>query len=220
MTINASAGASLPTLSPEQQLASDYYQHQALLCQWFSTLLANELDEQQLHSYIAGEATPLLEALAELPELAGAVAQLRQAIITLPLLEHPGLELAADFAGLFLSDARHSPAPYASLYMEGERFNGPPTARMQQRLADAGYNIDAGFQEPADHLAIMLDYLAERYRRLALEPTPEAEARLAQFVREDLASWLPELAIRAKKVDTASQFYPALLTLMAACFTP
>ena len=219
MSLTTAAGERLPLLTPEQQLVADYYQHQALLCQWFATLLANELNEEQLQSYLDGQATPLLEALGEQPELATAVARLRQAIATLPLLAQPRLELAADFAGLFLSDARHSPAPYASLYKEGARFNGPPNARMQQYLASMNYEVDKAFSEPADHLAIMLDYLAENYRRLAHAPTPEAEAVVAEFVQQELSDWVGQLAPRANQVDTASDFYPALLALLAAFFS-
>ena len=224
MTMNNTVGISLPSdnvpiLTPEQQLVAEYYQHQALLCQWFSTLLAAELDASTLQAYMDGDATPLLEDLALLPELTDSVQQLQQAMSHWALLEQPRLELAADFAGLFLSDARHSPAPYASLYLDDGRFNGPTAQRMQQRLMDTGYAIDEQFKEPADHVAIMLDYLAERYRRLALAPTPEAETSVATFVSEDISSWLPEWAQRAKRVDTASQFYPALLTLVAAYFT-
>lgn len=224
MTINNVADSDLPThelpkLTPEQQLVAEYYQHQALICQWFSTLLATELDTPTLQAYMVGDAAPLLEDLALLDELTQPVQALQQAISTLGLLEQPQLELAADFASLFLSDARHSPAPYASLYLDDGRFNGPSSQRMQARLAAAGYGVDEQFKEPADHVAIMLDYLAESYRRLAQAPTPEAETNVALFVKDDLNSWLPELAQRAEKVDTASPFYPALLALVAKYFS-
>lgn len=212
---NASTAAAL---TPEQQLAGEYYQHQALLCQWFSTLLAAELDEATVLAYLRGDAGPLLADLELVEELTQPIAQLRQAISTLGLLEQPQLELAADFAGLFLSDARHSPAPYASLYLDDKRFSGPSLQRMQARLAAIGMAVSEQLPEPADHLSIMLDYLAEGYRQLADNPTPAAEAEVAKFVQDELASWLPEWASRAKTVDTASQFYPALLSLIAAYF--
>ena len=204
--------------TPEQRLVAEYYQHQALLCQWFSTLLAAELDTDTLNAYMSGEAAPLLADLAVIPELAPHVKKLSQAINTLALLEQPKLELAADFTGLFLSDARHSPAPYASLYLDDRRFSGPSLARMQARLAAIGMTVSEQLKEPADHLSIMLDYLAEGYRQLAEHPTTDAEAEVAKFVHEELASWLPEWAARAKKTDTASAFYPALLALIAAYF--
>ncbi|MBO1518601.1 molecular chaperone TorD [Oceanisphaera pacifica] len=223
MSINNVADTGLPThalpkLNPEQQLVAEYYQHQALLCQWFATLLAAELNETTLQAYMKGDAAPLLDGLASIDELSESVTAVQNAINGLSALAQPRLELAADFASLFLSDARHSPAPYASLYLDDGRFNGPSFQRMQARLTAAGYGVDADFQEPADHVAIMLDYLAESYRRLALDPTPEAEANLALFVKEELASWLPELASRAQKIETASAFYPTLLTLIAAYF--
>ena len=206
------------TLTPEQQLAGEYYQHQALLCQWFATLLAAELDEAGVLAYMNGEATPLLADLEGIPELAQPVQQLSQAISTLGLFEQPRLELAADFASLFLSDARHCPAPYASLYLDAGRFVGPSYQRMQARLAAAGMAVSEQLKEPADHISIMLDYLAAQYRQLASQPTPAAEAEVAKFVHEDLASWLPTWANRGKNVDTASAFYPALLALIAAYF--
>ncbi len=210
MTHKTTAGDSLPLA------ATEYWQQQALLCQWFSTLLSRELSEAELQAYQSGDANPLLDELARQPTLSEPAKRLRQAIGTLSLLGHPRLELAADFAGLFLSDARHSPAPYASLYQDSGTFNGPAAQRMQQRLAAAGYAVDGDFKEPADHLAVMLDYLAEGYRRLADASTPEAEADLKLFVKEELASWLPELSRRAQQTDTASDFYPALLALLTA----
>ncbi|WP_204794249.1 molecular chaperone TorD [Oceanisphaera litoralis] len=210
MTHSTTAGDSLPLN------ATEYWQQQALLCQWFSTLLSRELSEAELKAYQGGDADPLLDELALQPALAEPTSRLHQAIGLLSLLAHPRLELAADFAGLFLSDARHSPAPYASLYQDKGTFNGPAAQRMASRLAAAGYAVDGDFKEPADHLAVMLDYLAEGYRRLAMAPTPEAEADLKRFVGEELASWLPELSRRAQNTDTASDFYPALVTLITA----
>lgn len=219
LTNAATSSPSTPaSLTPEQQLAAEYYQHQALLCQWFATLLVAELDEAAVLAYMQGDASPLLEDLELVEELTQPVAQLRQAISTLGLLEQPQLELAADFSGLFLSDARHSPAPYASLYLDEGRFNGPSLQRMQARLAAIGMAVSEQLSEPADHLSIMLDYLAEGYRQLADNPTPAAEAEVAKFVHDELASWLPEWASRAKTVDTASAFYPALLGLIATYF--
>lgn len=206
------------TLTPEQQLVGEYYQHQALLCQWFATLLAAELDEAGVRAYMTGEAAPLLADLEGIPELAQPVQQLSQAINTLGLFEQPRLELAADFASLFLGDARHSPAPYASLYLDEGRFSGPSLQRMQARLSAMGMAVSEQLTEPADHLSIMLDYLAESYRRLAANPTSTAEAEVAYFVRDELATWLPALASRCQQVDTASAFYPALLALIAAYF--
>lgn len=206
------------SLTSEQQLVAEYYQHQALLCQWFATLLAGELDNESLNAYMSGDATPLLEDLAGIPELTPHVKKLRQAINTLMLLEQPRLELAADFTGLFLSDARHSPAPYASLYLDDGRFSGPSLTRMQARLAAMGMTVSEQLKEPADHLSIMLDYLAEGYRQLAAHPTTDAEAEVAKFVQQELASWLPLWAEKAKNIDTASAFYPALIALIAAYF--
>ncbi|ART79491.1 molecular chaperone TorD [Oceanisphaera avium] len=203
-------------LTPEQQLVSEYYQHQALLCQWFATLFARELDEASVQTYLKGGADPLLDELELIEELAPLVRPFRQAIASLILLREPRLELAADFASLFLSDARHSPAPYASLYLDEGRFSGPSLSNMQQRLNELNMAVSESLNEPADHLSIMLEYLAARYQTLASLPTPSEEAELVQFSQQELASWLPQWAQRAQQLDTASAFYPSLMRLLSA----
>ncbi|WP_107852252.1 molecular chaperone TorD [Oceanimonas marisflavi] len=213
MTQNTLAGTSLPSFS------SEHWQRQALLCQWLATLISKELDDTTLEAYRAGEASPLLDWLKE-DGLADEAGALQSAIAGLGLLEHPRLELAADFATLFLSDARHSAAPYASCYVtERGGFMAGPAQRMADRLADAGVTLPADFNEPADHLAVMLDYLAGGYRQLAeLDGPAQAGVRagLAQFLREELCNWLPAFCHRCQRQNTASPFYPALATLITA----
>ncbi|WMC11869.1 molecular chaperone TorD [Oceanimonas pelagia] len=213
MTQATQAGTALPFYS------SEHWQRQALLCQWLATLMSKELDDASLAAYRAGEAAPLLDWLREdgLTEEAGA---LQAAITGLGLFEHPRLELAADFATLFLSDARHGAAPYASCYVtERGGFMAGPARRMADRLADAGVTLPADFREPADHLAVMLDYLAGGYRQLAELDAP-AQARvlagLAQFLEKELCNWLSAFSQRCRQQATASPFYPALAQLVTA----
>jgi TorA-specific chaperone len=201
-------------------LSAEHFQRQALLCQWLATLLARELDEPTLQAYLAGDAAPLLDWLAE-DGLAAEARRLRQALATLSLLAQPRLELAADFATLFLGDARHCAAPYASCYLsERGGFMAEPAQRMAERLADAGVAPAEDFNEPADHLAVMLDYLAGGYRQLAETRTPAerdtALAGIGQFLRQELCSWLPAFSQRAARLAPASAFYPALAALTEA----
>ncbi|MDP5291044.1 molecular chaperone TorD [Oceanimonas sp. CHS3-5] len=210
MTQANQAGTGLP-------LTHEHWQRQALLCQWLATLMSKELDDATLQAYQAGDAAPLLDWLAE-DGLSDEADALRSAIAGLALFEHPRLELAADFATLFLSDARHSAAPYASCYLtERGGFMAEPAQRMAQRLANAGVTLPDDFKEPADHLAVMLDYLAGGYRQLAELSGPAqatALAGLTQFLREELCNWLPAFSHRCQRQPTASPFYPGLARLV------
>lgn len=199
-------------------------QQRALICRWLSTLLAQELDDATLQAYLDGQAAPILEALAEHEALAVLVTRFNNALNALRLFQHPRLELAADFATLFLIDGRTSAPPYASLYQSSDQgsdqtaaFHQQATERMEIRLKAAGYRVDQQFREPADHLAIMLDYLATGWERIA--DTREAFARremlqgLEQFVRSELA-WLPRFSQSCESIDTASDVYHCITAMI------
>nr|WP_299240103.1 molecular chaperone TorD [uncultured Halomonas sp.] len=215
MTLDAKAGRGLPPHTRNEQ-----WQERALLCRWLSTLFAKELDEATLKAYLEGEAEPLLALLCDHEQLAPLVARFNQALNVLRLFEQPRLELAADFATLFLMDGRTAAPPYASLYQSGQAlFHQQPTERMETRLRAAGYDVKKDFGEPADHLAVMLDYLATGHERLG-EASSEAEREeiqggLVQFIDEELTPWLPTFAQRCQEIDTASDFYPTLGQLVA-----
>ena len=213
MTHSVEAGTVLPFFS------SEHWQRQAVLCQWFSTLMFKEPDDATLAAYQAGDATPLLNWLSE-DGLQTETGALRSAIAGLSVFEHPRLELAADFATLFLSDARHSAAPYASCYLtERGGFMAEPAQRMAARLANAGVSLPEHVKEPADHLAVMLDYLAGGYRQLA-EQNDKAQTTtltgIGQFLEQELCNWLPAFHQRCQHSSVASPFYPALATLITA----
>ncbi|WNK20726.1 molecular chaperone TorD [Halomonas piscis] len=200
-------------------------QDDAVLCRWLATLLSAELDEDTLASYRRGDAGPLFDLLRE-RGLSEASSRVEKALKGLVLLPEPRLELAADFAELFLVDGRSAAPPYASLYTEpAARLHGEAAARMEARLAAAGFAVKDGVGEPADHLAVMLDYLAS-----ALESaSPAADSKIGSmagskeggetpgaFIRAELSPWLPALARRCERVSTASDFYPAVVALASA----
>jgi TorA-specific chaperone len=196
------------------------WESESLLCRWLATLLGAELDEGAVASYRKGEAAPFLEFLRDGHGLQEETARLEVALGQLVMFTTPHLELAADFAALFLGDARSGAPLYASLYADEQRsFFGAPTERMEVRLSRAGYAVRRDVDESADHLAVMLDYLAIRCMTLA--KTEEAERRalrddIGVFLEQDLCSWLPQLVARSAQVQTASDCYPALLALTAA----
>lgn len=193
------------------------WESEVLVCRWLATLLGSELDDASLERYRQGEATPFLDYLGDAHGISSDVTRLAEALSRLVMFTTPQLELAADFAELFLADARSGAPPYASLY-EGnkEGFHGEAAGRMEERLSAAGYAVRREVSEPADHLAVMLDYLATRLQMLAeAEGLARESLRLdiGAFLEHELCSWLPQLVTRSTAVRTASDFYPALLAL-------
>jgi len=213
------------TPAPSEQTAepadwSAIWESESLLCGWLATLLSAELDEATLARYRRGEARPLLNLLRDEHGLVDEVARVDRALSKLVMFTTPQLELAADFAELFLADARSGAPPYASLYAdEAGCFHGAPAERMEARLAQAGYVVRRDVGEPADHLAIMLDYLARRLLNLSEAKGGEGEAlRLdtRAFLTEELCPWLPRFVARSAAPTTASDLYPAVLALTVA----
>lgn len=194
------------------------WRHPAL-CQWFASLFATELTEEQLLAYQRGEGDAVLSSLAELPGLAETVTRLRNAFNGLTLLAHPRLELAADFASMFLLDGANSAPPYASVYSsDGGRFFAEPQERMQERLAASQQEVATDFREPSDHLSVMLEYLGDGFEALingAEQPdSAPTVADIKTFVNTELMSWLPAFIARCEKVSTVSDVYPALAQLL------
>ncbi|XKH60597.1 molecular chaperone TorD [Halomonas sediminis] len=216
------ANASATVVGSEEEHArwAAAWESESLLCRWLATLLSIELDDATLARYRKGEATPLLELLRDEHGLQVEVERLESALAKLVMLTTPHLELAADFAELFLGDARSGAPPYASLYADEKgNFHGAPTERMEARLSQAGYAVKQEVGEPADHLAVMLDYLATRCMALVAAKSSEREAQrddIREFLGQELCSWLPRLDARCAQVKIVSDFYPALVALTAA----
>ncbi len=188
----------------------------AVVYGWFSTLYANEIPKPVLASYLAGQDTPF-QAFSALG-LGTEVRRLQASIEALREMEHAHLELAADFAQMFLLDAKAGALPYASVYGADEaRLYGPAEARMQSFLADASLAIQDEFREPADHLAVYLAVMARLAREQAQAGDIAAAARdQHSFLQDALLTWLPQFDAANQKASPRYDFYPALAALLIA----
>lgn len=195
------------------------WESESVVCRWLATLFSTELTSDMLSRYSKGEAAPILELLRHEYALEAEVKRLENALGGLTVLASAQLELAADFAELFLVDARTSAPPYASFWNDGERlFQSETAQRMAKRLAQSGFSVTREFNEPADHLAIMLEYLAFRCERLAglgKGDRSEEFEYTREYLRNELCNWLPAFASRCNQATTASDFYPAIAALTA-----
>lgn len=191
----------------------------ALVYGWLATLYAAEVPPNTLNAYFGGAAAPMLDGLAALG-LAAETARLQAALMALHAVPDAALELAADFAQLFLLDTRGGAPPYASAYEDGDvaaPLFGAAAARMEAFLADSALAIRDTFREPADHVAIHLAVMARMVEQNADASDYEAAASdEVTFLRNALLGWLPRFADRCRQARPRFDFYPALAALLLA----
>ena len=187
----------------------------SLVYGWFSTLYAAEVSRPMLKAYLAGEAASLFDCLAD-AGMGADVGRLKIAIDALRDVPHAHLELAADFAQLFLLDAEAGALPYASAYdKEHLQLYGPAEARMRAFLVTELLVVRDEFKEPADHLAIYLSLMARFAEQDAsTDNRPLAARNQADFLQQALLSWLPSFVSRNMQASPRFDFYPALAALL------
>jgi TorA-specific chaperone len=194
--------------------------HYACLYGWFAGLFARELDVQQLSQLQSPDVAMWLEHLAIQPSLQDGVLASRNSIAALGLRTDARLELAADFAGLFLMSQKQAALPYASCYQaDNPRFRQAVCEEMQVLLLQAGLECDQAFREPEDHLAICLELLSHLSFAVS-ENRTNADACLAlrEKVLSLLLRWLPEFTAHCTEHDKFG-FYAAHSQLLLAIVT-
>lgn len=214
MSAHEQAGATPPLSPAEWQLASA---QRAGLYGWFSRLYAEEVSEDMYRRHFAEGGFASFAGLTELG-LATEVQRLDAAIATVRTEQLPRLELAADFAQLFLLDDKTSALPYASAY-EGKDAASPlygaAEARMRDFLAARALALQADFREPADHLAVPLALMADLAEtNAAIDDFASAAIAQADFLRTALLNWLPRFVERCQQARPQSDLYPALAVLL------
>ncbi|PAS43543.1 molecular chaperone TorD [Vibrio cholerae] len=186
---------------------------------WLSSLFFKELSEQDIARYHSAEVRTFLSGLADEQSLNREVKHLVEALNRLQDRQDAQLELAADFCDLFLKSDRDSALPYASVYTDQGLLNGKPAQQMRELLRAHGVKVEQNLNEPEDHLAIQLDFLAH----LAISANQiEHSAQLSlalqaqsDFISQHLLTWLPAFAERCTQFD-AFGLYSAAARLALA----
>ncbi|AKB07367.1 molecular chaperone TorD [Vibrio cholerae] len=186
---------------------------------WLSSLFFKELSEQDIARYHSAEVRTFLSGLADEQSLNREVKHLVEALNRLQDRQDAQLELAADFCDLFLKSDRDSALPYASVYADQGLLNGKPAQQMRELLGAHGVKVEQNLNEPEDHLAIQLDFLAH----LAISANQiEHSAQLSlalqaqsDFISQHLLTWLPAFAERCTQFD-AFGLYSAAARLALA----
>ncbi|MGR5178395.1 molecular chaperone TorD [Vibrio parahaemolyticus] len=187
---------------------------------WLSSLFAKELTTEELDKYHSPEIRAFLTGLGENATLAQAIESLVDALNRLQVREDAQLELSADFCDLFLKTDKHGALPYASMYIgESGLLNDKPAQEMAKLLSKHSIAVDENLNEPADHLAIELDFLGNLIIR---SNELEAEAHMnrafeeqTRFIEGFLLSWVPQFVTKCQQHDEFG-FYAAAARLLEA----
>ena len=187
---------------------------------WLSSLLAKELTEENLAHYHSPEIRSFLSGLGENEALKPAITKVIDALNRLLDREDAQLELSADFCDLFLKSDKDSALPYASMYIgKTGLLNDEPAREMEALMSQHGVQVDKNLNEPADHIAIELDFLGNLIiRSNELEQEHALEAALSEqeaFIRQHLLSWTPAFSTKCQTLDDFG-FYAAIVSLMVA----
>ncbi|OAN17704.1 molecular chaperone TorD [Photobacterium jeanii] len=187
---------------------------------WMSSLIARELTQQDLDNYFGGEMYTFLSGLGMTDELKAPVDGFRDAITRLQNREDAQLELAADFCGLFLSTPKSGALPYASIYLgKSGLLNDKPAQDMNALFNQYEIAQRKEFNEPADHLAIQLDFLGNLIILANQQQDDELREEVMQaqlkFIDEMLMSWLPQFLKDCQARDKFG-FYAAAVNLLVA----
>ncbi|EKS7814405.1 molecular chaperone TorD [Edwardsiella piscicida] len=193
-------------------------QHYACLYAWLAGLFAHEADEAQLARLRSPDTQAWLDLLCQQAPLRPALQHLQAALAALETRPDARLELAADFAGLFLLSQKRAALPYASCYQgETPRFRQAICVEMQSLLRQAGMQLNADFHEPEDHLSIFLELLSHLSFASAEQPEHQESERmqLRRTTLNLLLGWLPAFSARCVRYDPFG-FYGALSQLLLA----
>ena len=108
-------------------------------------------------------------------------------------------ELEVEYARLFVGPHALPAPPYGSVYMDGDRsVMGPSTKEVARLYAAAGLEVDVENAEPADHIAVELEfvhYLASEEARLRREGDEQRATELGDlrrlFLNRLVFPWVP-----------------------------
>lgn len=189
----------------------------AALYRWFAEIFALEFTTDNL-AQLQTQYPSLHQAFTDLG-LQPQSERVQKALTHLNVIPQGdrALELAADFAHMFLLSGHQSAPPYASYYMEKDQMlYGQPAQYMSHFLDEQELELHPDFREPKDHLSIYLQLMVLWLQYNDNEnKDPLSMAQEQQlFLEEALLNWLPKFNERCQTIHVKTDIYPALTDLL------
>ncbi|OEE79027.1 molecular chaperone TorD [Vibrio genomosp. F6] len=189
---------------------------------WLSSLFAKELTQQELDSYHSQEIRTFLTGLGENETLKPSIDKLVDALNRLQNREDAQLELSADYCDLFLKSDKNAALPYASMYIGKQGLlNDVPAQEMAALMSKHGIAVSESLNEPADHIAIELDFLGNLIiRSNELEQEKHLDDALIEqesFIQTHILSWIPQFSAKCDQYDEFGFYASVAQVLIAFC---
>lgn len=189
---------------------------------WLSSLFAKELTQQELDSYHSQEIRTFLTGLGENETLKPSIDKLVDALNRLQNREDAQLELSADYCDLFLKSDKNAALPYASMYIGKQGLlNDVPAQEMAALMSKHGIAVSESLNEPADHIAIELDFLGNLViRSNELEQEKHLDDALIEqesFIQTHILSWIPQFSAKCDQYDEFGFYASVAQVLVAFC---
>jgi TorA-specific chaperone len=182
----------------------------ATVYRWFSGLYFQEISIEMLDNYSSVEGRAFLNALSLQKELRALSHKITSFYEEGANRSEIVLNLAGDFSFLFLGvGGRRSAPPYASAYLSDNGLLCQESMQnMLKILRDMNKTVKPVTSEPADHLSIQLNILAELSELEGSARTVEISdladryaSQKQEFIQEHLLSWLPSFSADCAKKD-------------------
>lgn len=189
---------------------------------WLSSLFAKELTQQELDSYHSQEIRTFLTGLGENETLKPSIDKLVDALNRLQNREDAQLELSADYCDLFLKSDKNAALPYVSMYIGKQGLlNDVPAQEMAALMSKHGIAVSESLNEPADHIAIELDFLGNLIiRSNELEQEKHLDDALIEqesFIQTHILSWIPQFSAKCDQYDEFGFYASVAQVLVAFC---
>ena len=189
------------------------------LYRWFADVFARELTTSTLDDWLYDQAYDGIHEAFVTLDLETDSLRVKTAITDLEKLpkSDQSLELAADFAQMFLLSGEESAPPYASYYLSSDKhLYGEPTQQMRHFLDSQQLKLHEEFREPDDHISVyfmVMSLWIDSSLAQSQEMTASAQEQI-EFLDSALLSWLPLFNARCQKIRVKTELYPALAALV------
>jgi TorA specific chaperone len=197
-------------------------ENRAALYHWFARAFFAPPDESQVIEMREGKTQLLLKSLAATPGAAAGIDAMRRVLASGTPADMASA-LGAAHARLFYGAGGYeSASPYRSIYSsEQGLLCQHATAEMERVLCQHRLRLEDKVCEPSDHLSIQLEVMSQLAYRLAeaaelkngMPATLQTEQ--ADFLANQLLSWLPDFVKRVAEVDDLG-FHAGLARVLVA----
>lgn len=190
----------------------------AVLYRWFADVFAREFTSSALTELQSSYADSLHQAFSDLG-LEAQSTRLKKAIgnlLVIPESER-AIELAADFAHMFLLSGQDSAPPYASYYIDADSMlYGKPAQQMGHFLDSHKLSLHPDFREPKDHISVYLNVMSIwiKSSTTATKGITAIAGEQSDFLSQALLNWLDKFNERCQKIRVKTDVYPALTDLL------